>query len=1261
MKRFHTVFVICFVLSCWLNVANAQVRIPEPVPPSPAIREAFDLDPFYQQWIDVEGFPVIASAKVNPYAVKEAAWIVRQMIGHRPDILKVQADHQERLSVLAIDESMSNLPEYERVPGNARIWIAYTRDIVCGPCQATLAAEENLLFPDSSYPHFLIHEFAHTIHGGLRRLGPEFDDRLKTAYNAAMKKGLWRGYYAASNRDEYWAEGANSWFHSTQTNAVNTRAALKKYDPGLARLLTEIFGDGDWRYTPPATRTHLPHLQGFDPEDSPRYDGSLPWEIDARKLDKQLEDPNSDGEGKWVNLKLYPPRQLPSLLRSTTRGKDTVIFYVNPTGQEISFYTVDADGTENLRYHATRNIFDFGTYAGAIWLIKDHTGEDLAVFRAEEKTGRIIIGTGPRTNGTVLETGRIIIGTGPPTTGTEIAIDNPPELSRSNFTIGPGEFAILVHNGQHADINRANFKTYDSYFTLGKDSRNVDIPNLAHFFQNGGRIELISHITGNPLPRHSSEAQFGDIVISEIMWGLDGTSPTRQYIELYNASAHTYTFTDADVSLRFSTVSEEPLPEGAFPPLHNSDVRVKVIDRVSNKGWKVPGRSGNTSQNKPLISIYRTIDYTTGDVPDGTLASSWKTSTGRVNLPAPSYGTPGAKHLLPVPVVHVESSDHSPMYWINMRSGTLHRLVGAKAENLVPSVRNATDLAMDVAGGKLYWTAQNPTNNQRGTLNSANLDGSDVRQLRDLFGAPLNVTIDAAGGKLYWMDTLGRIQRSNLDGSGIENVVRGLTTPGGIAIANGRVYWTEASGRVRRANLDGSNIQDLPAGPGAPMNMAVSKSTLYWTVKTGEDRGEIRFANLSGTPNVATYAEFNQDFPIGIAVDPVAEKLYWTTSGGKIGRGSIDESSFQPNFGTGFNAPGALVLSVEPPLVVEPPEAATTDAVVSLLPSPVDSPAIGEQLTLNLSISAGEAVAGYQVTVRFDPTALRYVESSNGDYLPTGAFFVQPVVNRNRVELASTALAGVSDGDGTLATITFEVLTVKASTLTLSETLLSDSEGNTFLPQTEVGEITEPPKLKGDVNGDSVVNIQDLVLVASSFGEMGENAADVNADGVVNIADLVLVAGSIGTAAGAPSLHPSALGMFTAADVQGWLSQAHQLDSSRVDYQRGVLVLEHLLAVLRPKETTLLPNYPNPFNPETWIPYHLANPSAVRITIYDTLGTVVRRLELGHQREGYYTSQSRAAYWDGRNTLGEPVASGVYFYTLTAGNFAQTRRMLILK
>ena len=103
------------------------------------------------------------------------------------------------------------------------------------------------------------------------------------------------------------------------------------------------------------------------------------------------------------------------------------------------------------------------------------------------------------------------------------------------------------------------------------------------------------------------------------------------------------------------------------------------------------------------------------------------------------------------------------------------------------------------------------------------------------------------------------------------------------------------------------------------------------------------------------------------------------------------------------------------------------------------------------------------------------------------------------------------------------------------------------------------------------------------------------------------------------------------------------------------------IAVAADRENALLANFPNPFNPETWIPYQLAKPTEVTITIYNINGHVVRTLALGHQAAGIYQSRSRAAYWDGRNTSGEPVASGVYFYTLTAGDFTATRKMLIRK
>ena len=282
-------------------------------------------------------------------------------------------------------------------------------------------------------------------------------------------------------------------------------------------------------------------------------------------------------------------------------------------------------------------------------------------------------------------------------------------------------------------------------------------------------------------------------------------------------------------------------------------------------------------------------------------------------------------------------------------------------------------------------------------------------------------------------------------------------------------------------------------------------------------------------------------------------------------------------------------------------------------------------------------------------------------FWPAGAFFVEPVVEGNLIYLNAASLAGEVNGDGTLATVIFEVIDVKPSTLTLSDVLLTNSAGEAFVPHVKDAEITEPARLKGDVNDDGTVNIQDLVLVASSLGKGGQNAADVNGDGIVNIQDLVLVAGAIGTSNAAPAINPQVLSTLTASDVKGWLSQAQQLNLTDTTSLQGIRFLEQLLAALMPKETALLPNFPNPFNPETWIPYQLAKPADVSISIYTADGQLVRTLDLGHRAVGIYQNRSRAAHWDGKNALGEAVASGVYFYTFTADDFTATRKMLIRK
>ena len=235
-----------------------------------------------------------------------------------------------------------------------------------------------------------------------------------------------------------------------------------------------------------------------------------------------------------------------------------------------------------------------------------------------------------------------------------------------------------------------------------------------------------------------------------------------------------------------------------------------------------------------------------------------------------------------------------------------------------------------------------------------------------------------------------------------------------------------------------------------------------------------------------------------------------------------------------------------------------------------------------------------------------------------------------------------------------------------------------------------------DVNSDGQVNVLDLILIAVFYGTRGDGLpADVNADGIVNVDDFAAVAAGV-DAAGALPLQAVEAALLAAAaqagDIEavagapiGFATQRHAW-SRQVAYRnvaaafadvsllaanhprlgKGIALLAELLQLLKemnaiPETTALLPNYPNPFNPETWIPYHLAQDAAVTLTIYNVQGDVVRQLMLGHQSAGVYESRGRAAYWDGRNRIGEPVASGLYFYTLTAGNFTATRKLLIAK
>ena len=214
------------------------------------------------------------------------------------------------------------------------------------------------------------------------------------------------------------------------------------------------------------------------------------------------------------------------------------------------------------------------------------------------------------------------------------------------------------------------------------------------------------------------------------------------------------------------------------------------------------------------------------------------------------------------------------------------------------------------------------------------------------------------------------------------------------------------------------------------------------------------------------------------------------------------------------------------------------------------------------------------------------------------------------------------------------------------------------------GHIPIPHALPWDINNDGIVDMQDLILVSNSSDEetLEYPKADVNKDGNVDIIDLLLIAAHFGESCttSAPSKSIS-ISQTHVDSIAEWLTEAYQADDGSDVFRHGIANLEALFNNVVPQKTTLLPNFPNPFNPETWIPYDLAQDTNVDIKIYNLKGETIRELKIGFQNAGTYRSKELAAFWNGRNSTGELVASGLYFYSLNAGQSKAIRQMVIRK
>jgi hypothetical protein len=288
---------------------------PAPTPTAPAPKPAkvsevttppadLKVPAFYKKYISAEGFPIVASEKVNDYALKEAAYLVNLMLAKRPDVRAAMIASGSRLCIIGYNEYTTDLPGWEQLKPKD-FWDARARGMGGSSTDPLCScAEENLLaFPGDPYAaeNIFIHEFAHNIHlRGMVKVDPTFDARVKAAYDAAMKAGLWAGKYASVNHHEYFAEGVQSWFDNNRENDhdhnwVNTRAELLEYDPGLAALCREIFGDTELKYTKPTTRLR-DHMAGYDPSTAPRFVWPERLKTAQQEIRKKAEERSRAGE-----------------------------------------------------------------------------------------------------------------------------------------------------------------------------------------------------------------------------------------------------------------------------------------------------------------------------------------------------------------------------------------------------------------------------------------------------------------------------------------------------------------------------------------------------------------------------------------------------------------------------------------------------------------------------------------------------------------------------------------------------------------------------------------------------------------------------------------------------------------------------------------------------------------------------------------------------------------------------------------------------
>ncbi len=332
----------------------------------------------------------------------------------------------------------------------------------------------------------------------------------------------------------------------------------------------------------------------------------------------------------------------------------------------------------------------------------------------------------------------------------------------------------------------------------------------------------------------------------------------------------------------------------------------------------------------------------------------------------------------------------------------------------------------------------------------------------------------------------------------------------------------------------------------------------------------------------------------------------------------------------------------------------------------------GASFSAAIDVQNASELAGFQLGISFSPAVLEATKVDEGAFLKSAGstYWFQPNIDNTGGKItgiisARTSQGGAS-GSGTLARITFKAKGPGTSQVKLENVTLSDSTGKTIQVGLLDGSVTVTGVPPWDVNKDGKVDVADLVIVGQNFGKIITTPIDpnpdVNGDGVVNVTDVVLVGQHFGEVYGTPapgdiwSVDPAYLPVL--ARIYNIMESAGNSDPQFLNTRN---LIRRLISSVEVSRTEVFQNYPNPFNPETWIPFQLSDGSEVEISIYNSAGKRVKVLNLGFRDAGYYISRADSALWDGTDESGEKVASGIYFYTIRAGEYAATRKMLLAK